>query len=129
MTRTWRGTSGWVERDIASSNPRQVTVKHARVLLDTSVVINYPAATVGGLAETAAISTITLAELAYGLHTADPLINAARCASVRLIGRDPQPRRFDLLITAFAITAGYPLLTRNAADFQGIHAALSLVEI
>jgi predicted nucleic acid-binding protein len=133
-----------------------MTVKHARVLLDTSVVIDYPAATVGRLAETAAISTITLAELAYGLHTADPLINAAReqryqwivsnfapipfdsgaarvygalCASVRLIGRDPKPRRFDLLIAAVAVTAGYPLLTRNAADFHGIHAALSLLEV
>ena len=33
-----------------------MTVKHARILLDTSVVIDYPAATVDGLAETAALS-------------------------------------------------------------------------
>jgi predicted nucleic acid-binding protein len=46
-----------------------------------------------------------------------------------LIGRDPKPRRFDLLIAAVAVTAGYRLLTRKAADFHGIHAALSLVEV
>ena len=133
-----------------------MTIKHPRVLLDTSVVIDFPAATVGALADTAAISTITLAELAYGLHTADPLVNAAReqryqwiassfaaiafdadaarvygafCASVRLIGRDPKPRRFDLLIAAVAVAAGLPLLTRNPADFKGIHEALSVVEV
>ena len=86
-----------------------------RVLLDTSVVIDYPATAVAAHARTAAISTITLAELAYGLHTEDPLRNAAReqryhwisdtfdpipfargaarvygalCANVRAIGRD-----------------------------------------
>ena len=48
------------------------------MLLDTSVVIDYPAVTVAAHAATAAVSTITLAELAYGLHTEDPLRNAAR---------------------------------------------------
>ena len=55
-----------------------VTSVHGQVLLDTSVVIDYPAAAVAAHAETAAVSTITLAELAYGLHTEDPLRNAAR---------------------------------------------------
>jgi predicted nucleic acid-binding protein len=56
-------------------------------------------------------------------------VHGALCASVRLIGRDPNPRRFDLLIAAVAVTAGYPLLTRNAEDFHGIHPALSLLEV
>ncbi|HTU57767.1 MAG TPA: hypothetical protein VMF89_05025, partial [Polyangiales bacterium] len=51
---------------------------HERALLDTSVVIDYPASAVAAQASTAAVSTITLAELSYGLHTADPLLNAAR---------------------------------------------------
>ena len=49
-----------------------------RALLDTSVVIDYPSGAVAAHAMSAAVSTITLAELAYGLHTPDPLVNAAR---------------------------------------------------
>lgn len=133
-----------------------MTPRHQRILLDTSVVIDYPAETVSQHAEAAAVSTITLAELSYGLHTVDPLVNAAReqryqwiiatfdpisfgaeaarthgalCASVRIAGRDPKPRRFDLLVAAVAVAAGLPLLTRNPADFRGIHDALDVVSI
>ncbi len=127
-----------------------------QALLDTSVVIDYPAAAVAAQAATAAVSTITLAELAYGLHTSDPLVNAAReqryhwigatfdsisfdgaaartygalCASVRAAGRDPRPRRFDLLIAAVAVALRLPLITRNADDFAGIHDALTVVAV
>ena len=127
-----------------------------RVLLDTSVVIDYPATAVAGHAATAAVSTITLAELAYGLHTPDPLVNAAReqryhwitttfvpiafdaeaartygalCASVRATGRDPKPRRFDLLIAAVAVALGIPLITRNPTDFLGIHPWLRILTV
>jgi predicted nucleic acid-binding protein len=133
-----------------------VTTVHERVLLDTSVVIDYPAAAVAAHTESAAVSTITLAELAYGLHTEDPLRNAAReqryhwianafdpipfstgaarvygalCAHVRSVGRDPKPRRFDLLIAAVAVDLGIPLLTRNGNDFQGLHSALSVIPV
>ena len=127
-----------------------------QALLDTSVVIDYPAAAVAARTATAAVSTITLAELAYGLHTSDPLMNAAReqryhwigatfesipfdaaaartygalCAGVRAAGRDPKPRRFDLLIAAVAVALRLPLITRNAKDFAGIHDALTVVAI
>ena len=129
---------------------------HGQVLLDTSVVIDYPAAAVAAHAETAAVSTITLAELAYGLHTEDPLRNAAReqryhwishafepipfgvgaariygalCAHVRARGRDPKPRRFDMLIAAVAVDLGIPLITRNENDFRGIHRALAVIAV
>lgn len=129
-------------------------VTHERVLLDTSVVIDYPSAAVGARARTAAVSTITLAELAFGLHTPDPLLNAAReqryhwiadtfapipfdvgsarvygalCAAVRTSGRDPKPRRFDLLIAAVAVSLQVPLITRNERDFLGIHGSLLVV--
>ena len=55
-----------------------MTPAHERVLLDTSVVIDFPARAVAAHAATAAVSTITLAELSYGLHASDPLLNAAR---------------------------------------------------
>lgn len=125
-------------------------------LLDTSVVIDFSARSVASRAATAAVSAITLAELAYGLHTSDPLVNAAReqrfhwvtdtfdaipfdahaapvygalCASVRAIGRNPKPRRFDLLIAAVAVSIRAPLITRNAKDFVGIHDALTVLAV
>lgn len=133
-----------------------MTTVHPRVLLDTSVVIDYPAEEVAVHAATAAVSTITLAELSYGLHTGDPVRNAAReqrfhwitntfdpipfdaraariygalCANVRAIGRDPKPRRFDLLIASVAVALGIPLITRNEADFSGIHDALEIITV
>lgn len=129
---------------------------HERVLLDTAVVIDYPAGAIAAHAATAAVSTITLAELSYGLHTGDPVLNAAReqryhwiaaafdpipfdaqaarvygalCANVRDIGRDPKPRRFDLLIAAVAVSLGIPLITRNEADFVGIHRTLAIIAV
>jgi predicted nucleic acid-binding protein len=133
-----------------------VTQRHQRALLDTSVVIDFPADVVGAHAATAAVSTITLAELSYGLHTDDPVINVAReqrynwivstfapipfdvlaarmhgalCANVRAAGRDPKPRRFDLLIAAVAVALGTPLITRNEADFLGIHDQLEIIAV
>jgi hypothetical protein len=133
-----------------------MTRPHERALLDTSVVIDYPASAVAAHASTAAVSTITLAELSYGLHTADPVLNAAReqryhwisttfdpipfdtraariygalCATVRAAGRDPKPRRFDLLIAAVAVALDVPLITRNEADFSGIHQSLTLIAV
>lgn len=133
-----------------------MTAVHERVLLDTSVVIDYPAAVVAAHAKTAAVSTITLAELAYGLHTDDPLRNVAReqryhwiaetfdpipfgagaariygalCANVRAVGRDPKPRRFDLLTAAVAVDLAIPVMTRNEKDFRGIHGALAIIAV
>ncbi|MGH3559570.1 MAG: PIN domain-containing protein [Acidimicrobiales bacterium] len=129
---------------------------HERVLLDTSVVIDYPADAVAAQADAVAVSTITLAELSYGLHTEDPLLNAAReeryhwivgtfdpipfdmaaarvygalCANVRATGRDPKPRRFDILIAGVAVALGIPLITRNENDFRGIHSALRIITV
>lgn len=133
-----------------------MTRPHERALLDTSVVIDYPASAVAAHASTVAVSTITLAELSYGLHTADPLLSAAReqryhwitntfdpipfdaraarlygalCATVRAVGRDPKPRRFDLLIAAVTASLGIPLITRNEADFTGIHDSLAIIAV
>ena len=72
-----------------------MTRVHERALLDTSVVIDYPASAVAAEASTAAVSTITLAELSYGLHTADPLLNAAREQRYHRIINTFDPIPFD----------------------------------
>lgn len=127
-----------------------------RALLDTSVVIDYPAAEVAAVASSAAVSTITLAELAFGLHAPDPVVVASReqryhwilrtfdaipfdaaaartygalAADIRSAGRDPRPRRFDLLLAAVAVSLRIPLLTRNPRDFAGLHPALTVVAV
>jgi predicted nucleic acid-binding protein len=48
---------------------------------------------------------------------------------VRGLGRDPKPRRFDMLIAAVAVALGIPLITRNENDFRGIHGALSIIAV
>ncbi len=57
---------------------------HALALLDTSCVIDLPDR-LDELAEAAAVSTLTIAELAYGLHHDDPLIVAVREARYRAV--------------------------------------------
>ena len=121
----------------------------ARGLLDTSVVIALDQLRASELPEEAAISTLTLAELAAGPHattdpeeqsrrqdrlqrtetTFDPLpfdSAAARAygrvyAAVQAANRKPRgPRAVDLLIAATAISADLPLFTRNPNDFKGL---------
>lgn len=126
-----------------------------RVILDTSLVID-PPADLESFAAAAAVSTITLAGLAFGLHSSDPVENARResvyrdvldsyrpipyssgaarlygalCASVRHEGRNPRPRRLDLLIASVAAELGVPLLTRNPRDFAGIQHAVQVVAV
>lgn len=120
--------------------------KHALALLDTSCVIDFPHQ-IEQLAEAAAVSTLTIAELAYGIHHDDPLVAAARearyrsvlnefdpvpysaraahlygaiAALVRKSGRNPRPRRIDLMLASVAAELNAVLLTRNPDDFAGI---------
>lgn len=120
--------------------------EHALALLDTSCVIDFPDQ-LEELAEAAAVSALTIAELAYGLHHDEPLIAAARearyreilnefdplpysaqaahlygaiAASVRKSGRSPRPRRIDLMLASVAAELNAVLLTRNPDDFVGI---------
>ncbi|MCC9308584.1 type II toxin-antitoxin system VapC family toxin [Kitasatospora sp. RB6PN24] len=44
-------------------------------------------------------------------------------------GRDPRPRRMDLMIAAIASARGLPLYTRNAADFRGLDSVVQMVPI
>lgn len=44
-------------------------------------------------------------------------------------GRDPRPRRMDLMIAAIASTRGLPLYTRNAEDFKGLDDVIIVVAV
>ncbi len=129
--------------------------EHALALLDTSCVIDFPDQ-MEQLAEAAAVSTLTIAELAYGIHHDDPIVAAARearyrdvlkefdpvpysaraahlygaiAASVRKSGRNPRPRRIDLMLASVAAELGAVLLTRNPADFVGIPSISHVVAV
>lgn len=126
-----------------------------RYLLDTSAVIDLPGpAHIAPDAEYL-ISSITVAELNAGIHAAmgpvqradrlarlqwvsesfDPLpftVGAARMygqlvALVLAAGRNPRPRRMDLLIASVAATHRLPLLTRNPGDFAGLDPLLTMI--
>lgn len=137
------------------TTPSPALADHALALLDTSCVIDYPA-DLHTVASSAAISTLTVAELAFGLHHDDPLVAAARetryrevlgdfdpvpyssraahlygaiAASVRRSGRNPRPRRIDLLIASVAAELGAVLLTRNPADFAGFGRVVTVIAV
>lgn len=44
-------------------------------------------------------------------------------------GRDPRPRRMDLMIAAIASARGLPLYTRNADDFKGLDNVVTVVAV
>jgi predicted nucleic acid-binding protein len=134
---------------------RRVADRHAKGLLDTSVVIDLERLAGADLPAEVAISAITLAELAAGPHaTRDPEERAARQERLQRVEAtfDPLPfdedaaraygriyaavvaggrkargsRALDLQIASIALANGLPLYTRNPEDLR---AAEHLVEI
>ncbi len=128
-----------------------------RILLDTSVLIDLERLDLGRLSTAHAdISAISVAELAYGLDTTDPVQRLARAERyytvlhnftilpfdleaaklygvlatlVRQIGRNPRPRRLDLQIAAPRAAHSLPLATTNTADFTGLERDLSVIDL
>ncbi|MEV5962233.1 type II toxin-antitoxin system VapC family toxin [Kribbella sp. NPDC051952] len=112
-------------------------------LIDAEVLPDYPE-----------LTAVTLAELHQGVAMAkDAATRAARTevlgaavaefeplpfdgdaaarygtlvALVIAAGRDPRPRRMDLMIAAIASSRGLPLFTRTAADFKGLDSVLTV---
>jgi predicted nucleic acid-binding protein len=127
------------------------------VLLDTSTIIDADRIDFGDHASAPAlISSVSVAELGFGLDIADPVERAARterfyaavsqfrilpfdlaaakqyavlASLVRQLGRNPRPRRMDLQIAATAVANGVPLLTGNAKDFAGLERILDVFSI
>lgn len=132
--------------------------RRPRGLLDTSVIIDLARLDPAQLPIEAAVSAITMAELAAGPHaTQDPAERARRqdrlqraeaafdplpfdseasraygriCAAVVGAGRKARgARAVDLLIAATACSAGLPLYTRNPDDFQALHDLVDVITI
>lgn len=127
-------------------------------LLDTSVIIDWDDPRVAAaLPDEAAISAISLAELAAGLHLAATRAEGARrqsrlqqveatfeplpfdvatsrsygqiVAAVVEVGRSHRRRFADLLIAATAHANGLTLYTRNPDDFVGLDGLVEIVGI
>ena len=132
--------------------------RHARGLIDTSVVIDLALIDAVRLPLELAMSAITMAELSAGPHAASDSGERARrqerlqraeatfdprpvdAAAARAYGRiDPAvvaagrkargARTADLLIAATAVAAGLPLYTRNPKDFAGLSALVEIVPV
>ncbi len=132
--------------------------RRPRGLLDTSVIIDLARLDPAQLPIEAAVSAITMAELAAGPHaTQDPAERARRqdrlqraeaafdplpfdseasraygriYAAVVGVGRTARgARAVGLLIAATACSAGLPLYTRSPDDFQALHDLVDVITI
>ncbi|MFC8527078.1 type II toxin-antitoxin system VapC family toxin [Nocardia sp. NPDC057227] len=126
-------------------------------LLDTCTLIDLGDLEEDDLPIEARICTVTLAELGLGIamapdptalalrterlleieHAFDALpfsaTAARRFASIAKLtvaaGRNPRPRRMDLMIAAIASSNDLPLFTRNPDDFKGLDPLLTVVAV
>jgi len=132
-------------------------VTERRVLHDTSVIIDPPAQGIASFADEVSVSAVAVAELYYGVGAStDPVQQLHRRQRLQLVldlydvlpfdaevaefygllanivrqsGRNPRPRRMDLLIAATALRHGYPLATRNGADLRHLERVLAVIDV
>lgn len=131
--------------------------RHESGVLDTSTFIDLDRIDPAVLPAIPELSAITFAELHQGVALArdaparaarleklsaavadfEPLPfdgdAAARYGSLVALtlaaGRNPRPRRLDLMIAATASARGLPLYTRNAEDFNGLGRAVTVIAV
>ncbi|GAA2672714.1 MULTISPECIES: type II toxin-antitoxin system VapC family toxin [Actinosynnema] len=131
--------------------------RRASGVLDTCVYIDLDSLDPQALPQLPELTAITLAELHQGVAMAkDPVTRAARTeqlgaaivefeplvfderAAARFgtlvtltlqAGRDPRPRKIDLMIAAIASSRDLPLYTRNVKDFTGLDGMVEVVQV
>ena len=134
-----------------------MTARYLRGLGDTNILIYLERLAVDQLPAELLISTISLAELSAGVHSAvdagerarrvlrvqrveatfSPLpfdVEAARqygivAAEVIALGRRPRGRVADLMIASIAAANQLPLFTTNPADFRGLESVVPVVPV
>lgn len=131
--------------------------RHPTGVLDTCVYIDLALLAPSSLPVVPELTAVTLAELQQGVVMAkDPAARATRMETLGAAvaefealpfdgdaaarygtlvtltlaaGRNPRPRRIDLMIAAIASVRGLPLFTRNADDFKGLEDAVTVLAI
>jgi predicted nucleic acid-binding protein len=134
-----------------------VTARYLRGLGDTNILIYLERLAVDQLPAELITSTVSLAELSAGVHSAvdagerarrvlrvqrveatfSPLpfdVEAARqygiiAAEVIAMGRRPRGRGADLMIASIAAANKLPLFTTNPADFRGLESVVTVVPV
>jgi predicted nucleic acid-binding protein len=134
-----------------------VTGRYLRGLGDTNILIFLERLAVGQLPSELVISTVSLAELSAGVHTAPDAVERARrvlrvqraeasfnplpfdveaarqygiiAAEVISMGRKPRGRIADLMIASIAASNRLPLFTTNPADFDGLESVVTVVPV
>ncbi|MDO3647175.1 type II toxin-antitoxin system VapC family toxin [Nocardia mangyaensis] len=126
-------------------------------IVDTNVLILIDELDPAQLPDELMISSVTMAELAAGPHYAADASERARriervqnaealfepipfdtraarryghvVAAVLAAGRNPRPRRVDLMIAAIASANRHPLCTVNPQDFAGLGELVTIVPV
>lgn len=134
-----------------------MTTHYLRGLGDTNILIDLERLTADRLPAELLISTISLAELSAGVHSAvdaserarrvlrvqrveavfSPLpfdVESARrygtiAAELIAAGRKPRARVADLMIASVAAANKLPLFTTNPADFRGLESVVTVVPV
>jgi predicted nucleic acid-binding protein len=134
-----------------------MNARYLRGLGDTNILIYLERLAVEQLPAELVTSTVSLAELSAGVHSAadaaerarrvvrvqrveatfNPLpfgVEAARqygvvAAEVIAMGRQPRRRVADLMIASIAAANRLPLFTTNPADFRGLESVVTIVPV
>jgi len=134
-----------------------VSPRYLRGLGDTNILIYLERLAVEQLPAELLTSTVSLAELSAGVHSADDALERARrvvrvqrveatfsplpfdveaarqygiiAAEVIAMGRKPRGRIADLMIASIAAANRLPLFTTNPEDFRGLESVVAVVPV